>query len=233
MIPVLPPFRRALAAVTLMAAAGCSTSSSGPTTPIGYLRLVHASPVLPSLDVTLGGTSVVTAFAFGTNSGYYQTAASTSQLVARPAGTTLAATTDTAVAVPADSARTVIFTGTQAAPRTLILSDTLQAATGGQVQLRFVHAITGIGAVDVYLTPIGTARSTTPAVAGLTYTARSPYTLQAPGIADLLVTAAGDTTTKIYARPAISLGSGGIGTIVLTASGQAGAPGSAIFLADQ
>jgi hypothetical protein len=79
---------------------------------------------------------------------------------------------------------------------------------GAQIALRVIHAGSGIGNVDVYLTPTATdAISGAPAVSGLAFGAATPYLTRATGAFAARVTAAGSTTPVISsAAPAGTAG---------------------------
>lgn len=79
---------------------------------------------------------------------------------------------------------------------------------GAQTAVRAIHAGSGIGNVDIYLTATtSTAISGAPAIAGLGYGTASAYTTKAPGTFAVRVTAAGSTTPLISsAAPAGTAG---------------------------
>lgn len=96
---------------------------------------------------------------------------------------------------------------------------------GSQIALRVIHAGSGIGNVDVYLTPTADAAiSGAPAVSGLAFGAATPYITRATGAFAARVTAAGSTTAVISsAAPA-----GTAGTTSVDPVGGASIAGSVI-----
>ena len=82
----------------------------------------------------------------------------------------------------------------------LIVLEDAVPSPGAQVAVRAIHAGSGIGNVDVYLTATtSTAISGAPAIAGLAYGTSSAYATRAPGAFAVRVTAAGSTTPLISA----------------------------------
>lgn len=96
---------------------------------------------------------------------------------------------------------------------------------GSQIALRVIHAGSGIGNVDVFLTPTTTSDITgAPAVSGLAFGAATPYITRATGAFAARVTAAGSTTPVISsAAPA-----GTAGTTSVDPLGGASIAGSVI-----
>jgi hypothetical protein len=96
---------------------------------------------------------------------------------------------------------------------------------GASIAVRGLHAGSGIGNVDIYLTPTTTsAISGSPAIPGLAFGAASNYATVAPGAFAVRITAAGSTTPLISAAaPA-----GTAGTTTVDPIGGATVPGSVI-----
>lgn len=224
---------RPLLLLGALAVAGCGTTGIVPNLNISLLRLVNAAPSLPALDVTYGGTLLRSGLQPGTASSYLQVLASTARLVARPSGTTSAALVDTSLVLPTGIAQTIVFTGTPAAPRYLLLLDDPATGSPNRAALRLVHAATSGTAVDVYVTPIDQARAATPTVRALAVGRNSIYQSLPNGVYSVLVTPVGDTTTTLYSRDSLPLGVGNAATLVLADPATAGGPLGAILVADR
>jgi hypothetical protein len=107
----------------------------------------------------------------------------------------------------------------------LVIIEDAVPTPGAQIAVRGLHAGSGIGNVDIYLTPTTTsAISGAPAISGLAFGSASAYATAAPGAFAVRVTAAGSTTPLISsAAPA-----GIAGTSTANPIGGATVPGSVI-----
>lgn len=124
---------------------------------------------------------------------------------------------------------TVIFSGFARAggapAKEIRIMEDVVPTPGAQIAVRAMHAGSGIGGVDVYLTPTTTtAISGAPAIPGLAFGAVSAYATRAPGAFAVRLTAAGSTT------PLVSAGApaGTAGTSTADPIGGAAIPGSVI-----
>jgi hypothetical protein len=179
------------------ASVGCS-GDDGPTVvnrdPQAFIRYINASPDSPALDARfvdkVENTRTLFSVAFRGNSGFYQGVnAGTRQFrVFRASDNLEVAQTvvlDTSITLQANAhytmvqvGRALIPRGTAGAAQLVVYPDTFPASVPtGQVAIRTYHTATGVGNVNVYVTP-GTATGTTGAVTSATnvpFLARSPY----------------------------------------------------------
>src|SRR5690606_26410330 len=114
------------------------------------LRVVHASPDAPNVDVLVDGARALTDVPFTAASEYLPLSAGNRDLEVRATGGTTAVIDATAMLVE-DQAYTVIATGFVASIAPLVLQDDLTAPAAGNVKVRLVHASPTAGNVDIYV----------------------------------------------------------------------------------
>ena len=115
---------------------------------------------------------------------------------------------------------TVLIGNVAANLQELVLKDQAQAAPTGQISLRFIDQATQIGAVDVYLVPMGQKfTAVTPLLTNLTF-GNAPSYLNVPtGTYTLVVVPAGTVPTSMtvatYTGAQVAYSGGSATTIVL------------------
>lgn len=172
------------------------------------LRVLHASPDAPNVDVLVDGAAALTNVPFQAGSGYLSLPAGARRLQVAPTGTTTAVI-DVQPTLEANKSYTAIAIGNVAAIEPLLLEDTRAPVPAGETRLRVVHAAPAVGLVDVYLSAPGAS------LAGLAPTLDDvPF----KGATGQLTVPAGDYQVRITA------GAGGApvfdtGTITLPAGG--------------
>jgi hypothetical protein len=177
------------------------------------VRVIHASPDAPPVDIWVDGAPAITGLAFGQATGHVRLPAGAHQVAVAPAGApadsaVIAATLDLAPG----QAYTVMAVGRLAEIKPLVLADQRQNGSTDS-HIRFVHASPGAPAVDI-------------AVAGgptvfrdVAFGEGSDYVDVPAGTLDLEVRVAG-TDTIVLRVPGASFSEGGIYT--LAAIGLAG-----------
>ncbi|MEF8812881.1 MAG: DUF4397 domain-containing protein [Halovenus sp.] len=145
--------------------------------PTGRLRVAHASPDAPNVDVFLGGTQVLTDVPFGAVSDYLEVPAGTATAKITPAGDPHTAVFEGDVTVEAGTDYTVAAIGelSEETFRPLVLVDD-NSIERGRARVRVVHASPDAPAVDVTLDD---AESTL--VDGLAFGEASEYLSFQPG----------------------------------------------------
>lgn len=222
----------ALAALlTVSAAAACSDDNGTNVTPEARVRVVHASPDAPAVDVLVDGAVVLTNVAFQDASAYLTVPAGNRTLEVRPAsgGSSVISVTPT-LADGVDY--TVLAAGPLATIEPLLLVDDNTAPAAGNVKVRLVHASPTAGLVDIYVTAPGAdIGAMMPSLAGVDFKDASPYIAAPAGDYQVRVTAAG-TKTLALDTGALTLTAGQIRTGVAVDAPGGGLPVGAILLAD-
>lgn len=114
------------------------------------VRVVHASPDAPAVDVYVDGTLAVEGLAFPNGTDYLELPAGEHQVQVTPSGSAPEeAVIDAPVTVDGGMAYTIAAVGTVAEIQPLVLEDNLSEPEMGKAHLRIVHASPDAPAVDV------------------------------------------------------------------------------------
>jgi hypothetical protein len=135
--------------VVLMVSAllGCGSRHDS-VTPVSSLRVLHASPDAPAVDVALDGEVVLSGVPFEGGSGFLTVASGSTRIEVRPTKTTtdvIDATVDLAMG----GHYTAIAIGPVASIAPLLLAEDLTPPRKGDAKVRVVHASVAAGPVDV------------------------------------------------------------------------------------
>lgn len=196
------------------------------------LRVVHASPDAPNVDVLVDGAVALSNVPFRAASAYLTVPSGTRNLRVRATGGTAAVITADAP-LAAGEAYTVIATGPVASIAPLVLEDDLAAPGAGNVKVRLVHASPTAGSVDIYVTAPGASIATaTPTLANVPFRAASGYLEVPAGTYRVRITPAGSKTVAIDVND-VTLTAGQIRTAIAVDAAGGGAPLGAILLADR
>ena len=136
-----------LSLVLVLVLAFASTAlAAGPA----RVRVVHASPDAPAVDVWVN--DAITAFSnapFKGITGYAELDAATYNVKVVPAGATEPVVIEADLSLAADTDYTVVAVGQLAAIEPLVLVDNNSMPTAGKAHVRFVHASPDAPAVDI------------------------------------------------------------------------------------
>jgi hypothetical protein len=219
-----------LAAGALTAACDDDEGNTGPESQ-ARVRIVHASPDAPAVDVLVDDAEVLSGVPYRTASDYLELSDGEHNLKVNAAGT---ATTviDADVELEDGADYTVIAGGLLEAIEPIVLVDDNGAPAAGSVRIRAVHGAPSAPAVDVYVTAPGAdLASATPALTAVQFGDVADY-LEAPaGDYQVRVTAAG-TKTVVIDSGALTLASGQIRTAIAVEATGGGAPFDLLVLDD-
>ncbi len=157
--------------------AGCQAVVSSPTA--SQVRIITASPDAPGLDIYLNNNILAYNVGFARVSSYIAVNAGTDTVSADTAGTrqTLISAKNTFLN---SNQYTVLIGNVSENLQELVIQDQAQAAPSGQISLRFIDQATQIGALDVYLVPMGQKfTAVTPLMTNLTF-GNAPSYLNVP-----------------------------------------------------
>lgn len=223
--------------LTLLLAAGALTgacSDDGDNTgPEGgaRVRVVHASPDAPNVDVLLDGAQVLQDVPYLAASGYLDAPAGSLNLKVNAAGT---ATTviDTDLSLVDGTDYTVLATGRAEAIEPIVLQDDKSAPASGNARLRGIHGAPGAPAVDIYVTvPGADLQSATPLLADVGFGDVADYFEAPAGDYQVRVTPAG-TKTVVIDSGTLTLSSGQVRTAIAVDAAGGGAPFDLLVLED-
>jgi hypothetical protein len=176
------------------------------------VRVMHASPDAPNVDVWVDDAKVLTDVPFGAISDYLPLAAGSHHVVVVQTGTTTPAVIDANVTVEAGKKYTIAATNVVASIAPVILAD--GPAVDGTAKVRVVHFSPDAPGVDV--APDGAA----PIVTNLEFPNATGYLSLAAGSYDLEVRLTGTSTVALQLDP-ITIESGKAYTVFAIGSAAA------------
>lgn len=191
----------ALATVVALLASVTVTFAAGPR-----VRVVHASPDAPAVDVLVDGQAAFTNAPFKGITNYATLAAGEHRVQVVPAGQTQPSVISATLTLDADKDYTVVAVGQLANIEPLVLVDNNSAPAAGKAHVRFVHASPDAPAVDIAVTG-GPVLFSNVAFKGV-----GDYLPVDAGSYDLEVRVAG-TDTVALSVPAVKLDAGTVYTI--------------------
>jgi hypothetical protein len=229
MVRLFPALALVLA---LGAVAACSDDDATAPEPQARLRVLHASPDAPNVDVLVDNQIVLTNVPFRTASSYLSVDAGARNLKVRVTGTNTTVI-DVTPTLAASTDYTVIARGLVANIGALLLTDNNTAPTAGNVKVRLVHGAPGAGNVDIYVTaPNADLNTTTPTLSSIPFLAVSDYLSVPAGNYQIRITPAGTKTVAINTGT-LTLTAGQIRTGVAVDAVGGGSPFAAVLLADR
>ena len=175
------------------------------------VRVMHASPDAPAVDICVNGQVAFANAAFPAATQYAELAAGSYDVAVYAAGSNCsgAAVIDAKGLALEAKPYTVLAIGKLAEIKPLILVDNLAKPAAGQAHVRFVHASPDAPAVDI------TTSDGTKIFPNIAFGAATEFTPVAAGTYDLQARVAGTETVGL-AVPGVQLADGGIYTIVAT-----------------
>lgn len=189
------------ATVVALLATTAVTFAAGPR-----VRVVHASPDAPAVDVLVNGNAAFTDLAFKEISSYAALDAGSYSVAVVPTGATTPQVISATLTLEADKDYSVIALNTLANIEPLVLEDNNAAPAAGKAHVRFVHASPDAPAVDV-------AVKGGPVIfSNVAFKGVGTYTPVDAGTYDLEVRLAG-TETVALDLPGIALSDGTVYTV--------------------
>ena len=219
-----------LLAATAFTAACSDDDNTGPEGE-SRVRVVHASPDAPSVDVLLDEAEVLSDVPYLASSGYLATSAGDHNLKVNAAGT---ATTviDADVTLAEGTDYTVIASGLVAEIAPIVLVDDNSTPEAGNARVRAIHGAPSAPAVDIYVTAPGAdIEAAVPVLTGVAFGDVADYLEVPAGDYQVRVTPAGTKTVAIDSG-ALTLESGQVRTAIAVDAPGGGAPFDILLLAD-
>lgn len=220
-------------AVAALGLAACSDDDNG-TGPVdsALVRVVHASPDAPNVDVLVDGAVALTNVPFRAASGFLSVPAGSRRVQVRPTGTSTDVI-DATLNLAVNGVYTVLATGLVADLQPVVVEDDPTAPANGEAKIRVIHAAPAAAGVDVYATAPGAdLDAATPVLANVPFRAVSDYLTVPAGTYQLRVTGTGTTDVAIDAE--VTLPSNGpIRTVIAVDAVGGGAPLAPIVLRDR
>ncbi|HUS13556.1 MAG TPA: DUF4397 domain-containing protein [Chloroflexia bacterium] len=159
---------------------------------VAFVRVVHASPDAPAVDVWVDGSKVLTNVPYFTASDYLSLPAGEHQFVVTPTGQAAdKAVINASATLVAGKAYTVAATGLVANLQPTILMDNLAAPAAGKAHVRVIHASPDAPAVDIAV------KDGPVLISNLAFPKDSGYLPVDAGTYNLVVLAAGTKTVAL------------------------------------
>lgn len=227
-----------LALLALLAfGAGCNNDDpASPTksaTQQARVRVLHASPDAPNVDVLVDGTVVLNNVPFKGYSNYLSVPAGARNFKVRATTDPSVVVIDVTPTLAANKDYTVIARNQVATIEPWLLTDNNTAPASGKIKVRLVHGAPGAPTVDIYITAPGADLAmATPTLAGIPYAAASGYLEVPAGTYQVRITPAGTKTVALDSG-ALTITAGQIRTAVAVDAVGGGAPFGAVVLPDK
>ncbi|MDX2153276.1 MAG: DUF4397 domain-containing protein [Bryobacteraceae bacterium] len=202
----------------------------------GRVRVLHASPDAPNVDVLVDGVRVLQDLPFREYSEYLSVPAGRREIRVNVTGTSttvLQATPEVAANTDYTAIAVGYAGGRQPALDILLLTDDNRAPAEGQIRIRAVHAAPGAPNVDIYAgTPFEPLERLTPALTNVPFRAASGY-LAVPILTYHLRVAVAGTQNVAISTGRLPSWGGMVRTFVAVDSRGGGAPFEILVLPDR
>jgi hypothetical protein len=219
-----------LAAAALSAACGDDDDNTGPDGE-ARVRVVHASPDAPDVDVLVDDSEVLGDVPYLAASDYLELPAGEHNVKVNAAGTATTAI-DADLTLTDGIDYTVIASGLVADIEPLVLEDDNSAPAAGNARVRAIHGAPGAPAVDIYVTAPGTElEEETPILVGVEFGDVADYVEVPAGDYQVRVTPTG-VKLAVIDSGTLSLVAGQVRTAIAVDNAGGGAPFGLLLLED-
>jgi uncharacterized protein DUF4397 len=219
-----------LATSALTAACSDDDNNTGPDGQ-ARVRVVHASPDAPAVDVLVDNTEALSDVSYLTASDYVELADGAHNVKVNAAGTSTTVI-DADVDLTDGSDYTVIASGLIEAIEPIVLEDDNSTPAAGTARVRAIHGAPSAPAVDIYVTAPGAdLDAASPALSNVAFGDVADYLEVPAGDYQVRVTAAG-TKTVVIDSGALTLASGQVRTAIAVDAADGGAPFDLLVLND-
>ena len=205
----------ALLFAAVMSVAACDDDDDDITNPQGNSRVkvVHASPDAPAVDVLVDNVSLLTNVAYQTVSPYNNVPSGRRTFVVRGTGTTTNLISQN-IDLEDETDYTILAADMRATITPVVIEDDNTAPTAGNVKVRFIHASPAGPAVDVYVTAPGADLATATANAtNVTFKNASTYISVPAGNVVVRLTTTG-TKTVVATSATLALTAGMVRSVI-------------------
>nr|WP_306806044.1 DUF4397 domain-containing protein [Caballeronia sp. BR00000012568055] len=169
--------------------AGCGGGDDGPGS--AHLRILHASPDAPNVDVYLDNVVVLTNVSYPTASNYLTIYAGGHNIKINAAGTSTTVI-NVSPSLARDGYYTAIAANFVASIQAILATDDASAPPAGQARIRVIHAAPDAGPVDILV-------NNQVVLSNVPFAAISNYLTVSAGTYDVKVNATGTSVTAIEA----------------------------------
>jgi uncharacterized protein DUF4397 len=219
-----------LAASALTAACSDDDNNTGPEGQ-ARVRVVHASPDAPAVDVLVDDAAALSNVDYLTASDYVELADGAHNVKVNAAGTSTTVI-DADVDLADGTDYTVIASGLLESIQPIVLEDDNSTPAAGTARVRAIHGAPSAPAVDVYVTAPGAdLEAASPALSNVAFGDVADYLEVPAGDYQVRVTPAG-TKTVVIDSGALTLTSGQVRSAIAVDAPGGGAPFDLLILDD-
>jgi Domain of unknown function (DUF4397) len=217
----------------MLALTGCQAIVS--SAPEAQVRIIHATPEAPGLDIYQGSNALAYNLGFGTVTSYIPLPPGIYSIHADAAGSRQTLST-TRTSFAASTQYTVLIGSSLANQQQLTLIDQNRPTPSGQIALRFLNQATRTNAVDIYLVPAGQKlTAVNPLVTGIALGGHTGYLNLPANTYSLIMQPAGTVppsfAAALYAGPQITYFAGSARTVILIDQPSVTTPGIQVISA--
>lgn len=211
---------RAALASLLFSVIGCG---NGGDTSEARVRVFHASPDAPSVDVLVNGGRILENVPYSAASEFLPVDPGAARIQVNVAGTDTTAI-DATLELAEDTDYLVVAADKVAKIAPLVFTADRKTPESGTARVRVLHSAASAPAVDVYVTAPGQGLgSSNPVLANVPFKAISDYLSVPEGSYDVTVTVAGTKTVAIQAK-SLAIPEGLVATVAALDAQGGGAP---------
>ena len=217
--------------IVMTVSIGCSDDDNNAVIPLdsASIRVLHASPDAPNVDVLLDNQVVLSDVSYKQASEFLSVLAGTRNVKVNAAGTSTTVI-DADLALAFDSFTTIIATNFLAQIEPLVLPDDNAPPSGNLLKIRVVHSAPSAPPVDVYVTAPGADISTTvPTLSNVAFTEFSDFLEIPEGDYQIRVTVVG-SNAPVFDSGTLTLNAGSILTAVAVDATSGESPISLVVL---
>jgi hypothetical protein len=182
--------------------------------------VMNASPDVSNMDVTYNSVSLGSSVAYGTTTGYQSVKSGSQQLQIEPSGSS-SDIVNQSISLNSGTDYTVLAANFSSSIDAVVFTDDNSAPSSGNVKIRVINAVPGIGSVDVYVVTPGTDLFSVDATASnVAFESATGYQTEVAGSYEVYFTLPGQKFAFVDSGP-FTLSSGQVRTLV-GLNGQAG-----------
>ena len=180
--------------IATIAATGCGSSTAN-------VRIMNASPGESAVSASVGGTSIATALAYATASGYTSVTSGSETLEVSQSSSS-ASVLNESISLESSTYYTILVANYPTSVAAVVLTDNNAAPASGDMNLRIIQAAPSLPSADVYVVAPGTSLSSvSPTLSTLSFESASGYLPLAAGSYEIYFTAPGQKTSYIDSGP--------------------------------
>ena len=209
---------------------GDNYDSPPPLGPHANVQVIHAASDAPPVNVLIDGVLVLSGLDYGQGTGEqaFTPGAHTIEVQAQTPGSPTTVIGPTSLTFAQDMDYVIVADGTVGSLSAQVYPHALTTVPTGSSKVQVLHAAPGAPSVDVYVTAVGAALSSSTPLGTIAYEGAIGPTVVPSGTYQIRVTPAGSTSTVLFDSGAVTLPDGS--DLVITALKNTGTGASPLML---